>query len=331
MLTDKEIREQSMNAYKQWCVQWRKQATYHSKYPMKSFKDFENIGMGKAILCVANGYSFEREIETIKKLQHKVDIMCCDKTLGQLIENNIFPTYCMVCDANVPYESYMKPWEDKLDKTIMFNCVTGNPAWTDNGNWKDRYFYVNKDILKSEEEFSKLSGCYNQIPAATNVSNAMVVLLTQCDYNIRKIFFGYDKILLVGYDYSWKANGSYYAFDKTGGGKGNYMRHAAFYDPTEGDWSYTSNNLHFSSRWMSDYIKVYNLPVVQCSKGSILQLKWSGELERQMDYEYNLTDGQTLKEVDKELNDHRNRIRILEGQKKKIGIDHHNSFLASLG
>jgi uncharacterized protein with gpF-like domain len=62
-----QIVKQSKTAYAQWCVQWRDHAKRHAKYEQKSFEDFRNSGIGKAALLVANGYSFEENIETIKK------------------------------------------------------------------------------------------------------------------------------------------------------------------------------------------------------------------------------------------------------------------------
>src|SRR3990167_1437308 len=283
------IRKQSESAYKQWAVQWREQAKTHSKYPMKSWEEFHNAGIGRAVVAAANGYSLEKEMPTLIENKDRVDILCCDKSLGHLIKNGIRPTYCMVCDANVDYEKYLKPYENELQDTILFMNVCGNPKWTENGNWKDRIFFVNMDVLGSEKEFMALSGCKNVMPAGTNVSNAMIVLLTQCDNEVgRKNFFGYDKILLVGFDYSWEVElyavsnregdevglfksmneaceyiansedkkdlfiemrgGSYYAYDRDGGGKANYMRHV-YTRNFAGKYCCTSTNLAFSAVW----------------------------------------------------------------------------------
>lgn len=180
-MNDKMIRAQSEAAYKQWAPQWRKHTKENSIFEMKSIHELENHGVGRAVLCVANGYSFEENIETIKKYQHNVDIFACDKTMGHLLDNGITPKFVMMCDANVDYEKYMAPYKDKLQDIILIANICGNPEWTKNGNWKDKYFFINKDILGSEKEFSEMSGCTNFIPAGTNVSNAMVVMLTQSD------------------------------------------------------------------------------------------------------------------------------------------------------
>ena len=104
-LSEAEIKHQSITCYNQWCEQWRAQAKYHGeRFTMHDINELNNTGVGKAVLCIANGYSFEENIETIKKYQHMVDIVACDKTIQNCIENGIKVKYCIVCDANVSSE-----------------------------------------------------------------------------------------------------------------------------------------------------------------------------------------------------------------------------------
>ncbi len=151
MLSDQQVKEQSKNAYRQQYVKWRKNAKIHSKYKMKSFEAFENIGIGKACVVVANGASFEQNIETLKKHQHEVDIFCCDKTLGHLIDNGIKPDYCLVCDASVSYEKYLKPWIKEVHDVHLMINVCGNPEWTEEAKWKSNNFFVNMDCMQYEK------------------------------------------------------------------------------------------------------------------------------------------------------------------------------------
>lgn len=327
-IDENSTRQQSLAAYGQWKHQWREHATYVSKFaPLKSFSDFESIGLGKSVLCVANGYSFEKNIETIKKYQSSVDIMACDKTLGHLIDNGIKPKYCLLCDANVSYSKYLEPYKDKLNETILFSNVCANTRWMDE-NWKDRYFFVNEDVIKSEKEFMALSGCKNKIPAATNVSNAMVVLLTQSDNNGRRNFFCYDKISLIGFDYCWNPLQKYYSFNKDGNGKSNYMRHICALD-NEGKLVYTSTNLLFSMEWLKKYITVFKLPVVQCSYDSILGLKHHETLESQLTYAYKQEDVGIVQKLLKERRKLLKECTKIESRLKEIGEDHYYSFLAT--
>lgn len=287
-MKDLDVLNQSKCAMKQWGEQWKKHAKHHARFVMKDLLDFQNSGIGKAALVIANGYSFEKNLDVIKKHQHNVDIICVDKCLKPCLENGIVPKFCLVADANVNYEKYMKPVEDLLRETTIFMNVCGNPKWVDNGNWKDRYFYVNKDVLKSEHEFMQLSGCPNVIPAGTNVSNAAVVILTQCDERGRNNYFGYDKILLIGFDYCWNEQ-SYYAFDKNGEGKANYMK-SVYMISLNGEMVYTSPNLLFSAKWLEKYITVFKIPAIQCSKDSIFSGYKTGTLSEQMQYRYKAED-----------------------------------------
>lgn len=320
-MEESQIKNQSNSAYKQWCEQWRAHSKEHSKFKMKPLSQFENIGIGKTVVCVANGYSFEEQIETIKNNKDNVDILCCDKTLGNLIENGIFPTYCMVCDANVNYEKYLKPYEDKLKNTVLFINVCANPEWSKNGNWKDIYFFVNQDVIDSHVEFSNISGCQNFIPAGTNVSNAMVILLTQSDNTARRNFFGYDKIALVGFDYSWKANGKYYAFNEDGDGKNQYMKHLYVTTPS-GEFAYSSGNLTFSMQWLDQYVKTFNLPVIQTAKDSLLQFGKYSDLEKQMKYSYKKEDGISVRKAINELRKTQQDLIRLQNFIQTIGKNH---------
>lgn len=325
-MNENQILLQSKAAYNQWKEQWREHATWHSKEQMRPLVDFENIGIGKAVLCIANGFSFEENLDTIKKYQDNVDIMVCDKTLGHCLDNGIRPTYVLVCDANVSYEKYLEPWKDRVGDIILFSNVCANPQWSEGINWKSKYFFVNKDILKSEVEFSKLSGCQNQIPAATNVSNAMVVFLTQSDNSGRNNFFGYDKILVIGYDYSWRAGKKYYSFDEIGGGKTNYMRHV-FCKTHSGETAYTSGNLAFSAEWLDKYIKTFDLTVVQCSAGSILnpstdKRKRLGDLEHNMKYKFRQGDQKKVVSMVAKLNSLRQESRKIDSELRKMGQEH---------
>ena len=286
-ITKSQIISQSESALKQWREVWTRNALVAKEFEMKSLAHFEGSGAGRACLLVANGGSLETEIETIRKFQDNVDIICCDKSLGHLLDHGITPTFCLVADANVDFGVYGDKWKDQLQNTILVSSVCANPAWAKQGNWKETYFYCVKDAIATEKIFQKISGCPNVIAAGTNVSNTMLIFLTQCDIDKSGNFFGYDKYLLIGFDYCWTVHGNYYAFDHEGKGKRYYMRHN--YGRTiGGDLCYTSNNLGFSLSWIQKYIEAYRLPVVQCSRDTVFPTSvvhggWS-PLEKQMQY-----------------------------------------------
>lgn len=328
-LSKDDIQKQSERAYKQWAVQWREHARINSKWPMKELADFENSGIGKAVLCVANGYSFEAEIDAIKAHWDKVDIVCCDKSLGHLLDNGIRPTFCIVADANVNYEKYLKPWESQLQDTVLISNVCANPLWAERGNWKDRYFFCVMDILQSEKEWQRISGCPNTMAAGTNVSNALVICMTQSDNTGRRNYFGYDKILLIGFDYCWSEDGKYYAFDEQGDGKSNYMRHAYLMD-ARGALCYSSSNLIFSAKWLDQYISAYKLPVVQCTRRSVFATSKRGILAEQMQYSFRPENKDRVKRI--------LELRRIVSEKKKeyekelaqVARSHYYSYLQSV-
>lgn len=320
-LSELEIKNQSQSCYNQWCEQWREHAKFHgTRFPMYDFSDLMNTGIGKAALCIANGYSFEENINTIRKYQNNVDIIACDKTVKHCIENGIKPKYVVVCDANVSYQKYLEPVKDQLDETILIINVCAATEWATYGNWKKVYFFVNQDVLKSEKEFCALSGCPNIVVAATNVSSQMIVVLTQADNNQNRNLFGYDRYLLIGFDYSW--SDSYYAFDKDGGGKTNYMRNI-YLKNIDGKLVYTSTNLFFSARWFDGYLKAFKHPVFQCSKRSIITGN-SGyrDLEKEMQYKYRPEDSHFVQKLVKIRQDLTIQISELDQKLADIAFDH---------
>jgi hypothetical protein len=327
-MKDLDVVNQSKAAYNQWCKQWREQAIHNSRHEMKDLLDFQNIGVGKACLVIANGHSFEKNLETIKKYQANVDILCVDKCLIPCLENGIVPTFVLVCDANVSYEKYMQPVEDKLQDSVLLMNVCGAPAWADHGNWKAKYFFVNKDVLKSEREFQELSGCPNVIPAGTNVSNAAVVMLTQCDEHGKRNFFGYDKLLLIGFDYCWSEE-SYYAFDRYGDGKRHYMKQVYCLNQ-RGDFVYTSPNLLFSAKWFEKYIGTFKIPAIQCSDESLVRGYKLGNLEEQMQYLYKPEDAKEVTDLLEYRRQAQRKIEEVNRRIHEIGRDHFKQLMRTI-
>ena len=320
-MSEAEIKHQSLSCYGQWCVQWRENAKFHgNRFTMHSLEELRNTGIGKAALCVANGYSFEENIETIKKHQNNVDIIACDKTIKHCIENDIKVKYCVVCDANVSYEKYLEPIKDKLEDTILIINVCAQTNWATFGNWKKVYFFVNQDVLKSEKEFSSLSGCQNIVVAATNVSSQMVVILTQSDNKQIRNIFGYDKYLLIGFDYSWADK--YYSFEHDGGGKINYMKNIYLKD-LSGQLVCTSTNLMFSARWFDHYLKAFKLPIYQCSTRSIVGgICGIKNLEHEMQYKYRTEDSHLVQKMLKMKQEISESLREIEIKLNDIAFDH---------
>ena len=308
--------------------QWRVNAAEHVNYTENSFEDFRYSGIGKAALLVANGYSFEENLETIQKYKNNVDIICCDKTLGHLLDNGIEPYICIVCDANVNYEKYTHKWKDRLQNTYLFNNVCGNPKWTKLGNWKKIYTYVNKDVMNYEKEFIEISGCKNVVTAGTNVSNMMIVLMVQASNEMHQNLFAYDKIVLIGFDYSWRQDGKYYAFDDDGGGKFNFMRHI-YSLSKEHKVIYTSNNLASSASWIKQYTDSFRVPVVQCSTHSLQPFGNTYKLEKNLNYRHRPSDSNLISSKVKRKFEIELELKKINNEIERVAQDHYLVSLAS--
>lgn len=267
MLSQNEVLEQSKGAYAQWGEKWRNHAIENGKkYKAegRSHLDLYKRGAGKTALLVGMGPSFEKNIELIKKYKDNVEVSCCDKAFHKLVEHGIIPKYVNICDAGISYERWLEPWIEQTKDTTLLCNITGNTDWS--MNWKGPViFFTNKDNIHSEIEFSELSGCKDMIPAGSNVSNSLVIFLTQ--------LLGYDKYLLVGYDYSFSDDENYYAFYDDD--KRYWMRHISKIT-RHGNFTYTSQNLFFSLRWMNDFYKGALVPngikLYDCSDSHLLDV-----------------------------------------------------------
>jgi hypothetical protein len=157
----------------------------------------------------------------------------------------------------------------------------------------------------------------------------MVVFLTQSDDKGRNNFFGYDKICLIGYDYSWRPDGKYYSFDHDGGGKSNYMRHLHILN-NNGDLAFTSGNLAFSAQWLDKYITTFKLPVVQCTKDTILGGNYTGDLDKNLSYRFNSEDAKLVREMIPRMNALKMEANKLDSKLRAIGREHFKAFQTSL-
>jgi len=144
----------------------------------------------------------------------------------------------------------------------------------------------------------------------------------------KRNFFGYDKILTIGFDYSWKDK--YYAFNHDGNGKINYMRHV-FMTNQAGEYVHTSNNLLFSAKWLNDYVKYYDLPVINCSTDSIFAAKkCTDDLSGQMQYQYRVHDSPLLQKLVRIHEELREKIALNERKIYNIVVDHKQKALSSI-
>lgn len=280
LLSAEEIRFQSLSVWKSRGKTWVENALENAKLERKDARELEHSGIGKFMLLVGFGPSLENKIETIKAYRDRVDIICCDKAFGPLLEKGIKADFVFTADADIPFK-WIEPHIKKTEGVGLLCTPYANPVWTK--CWRGpKYFYVNQDAIGTEETFLKIMG--NQvrvIPASSNVSNAMLVFWMDCSEKRNSNWGGYEKYFLVGYDYSWPAKGNYYAWEYPVP-KAHYMNHRTMLDRWR-NIVFSSENLVFSCKWLTTYIETFRLPVVNCSGQGLLEINRIGELKQELE------------------------------------------------
>lgn len=277
MLTGDDVRAQSRGVWGQFGESvWIPNATQNAKLNRFDARKLEHVGIGKYAVLVAMGSSLEDNIDTLKEYRDRVDVICCDKAFGPLLDHGVKADYVFVADASIPFR-FIEPWIRKTEGVTLLATPYANPLWTK--TWLGPItFYVNQDSIESEQVFLKIMGNdVRTIPAGSNVSNTEVVFWTDCNVNRNANWGGYEKYFLVGFDYSWPSKGNYYAWDNPVP-KRYYMNHRTVIDMA-GNVGYTSENLVFSAKWLYSYVTAYNLPVVNCSGKGILDIPQCGSLK----------------------------------------------------
>lgn len=277
LLSSEEIRAQSRQVWGQFGESlWIPNAKKNALLKSRDLNELQHSGVGKTAVLCAMGASLEDNVETIKKHRDKVDVICCDKAFGPLYDHGIKADYVVVADAGIPFR-YIKDHIQYTDGVKLLATPYANTEWTH--AWKGPlYFYVNMDAIESERVFSAIIGKDTRIiPASSNVSNAMVVLWTNCEKKKNENWGGYEEYYLVGYDYSWLAKGNYYAWNNPTP-KRYYMNHRTLIDMAK-NMVFTSENLLFSCKWLISYISTFDLPVVNCSMRGLLDIQKKARLD----------------------------------------------------
>ena len=243
-----EVLKQSQRAYDQWGDLWRRNSSIAKNIPKVPMSALKNQGIGKHLVIVSMGGSFEKQVEYLKKHQDKVDILAVDKAFVPLMEHGIRPDFVLIADARVSFSCYCEPFLKSTDDIILLSNVNANPDWA--ANWKGiKTYYVNKDNIQSEVEFSRISGVQDQIHAGSNVSNAALIYANSV--------LNYDKYILLGFDFSWAIDGKFYSFSHGSEKMGNKSVGLASQKVLDRNYDMvnTSENLWFSSRWLDMYIQ----------------------------------------------------------------------------
>jgi hypothetical protein len=279
LLSNEEVINQSKTVYGQFGESvWIPNAKKNVVLKHEDANKLVSCGIGKVLVLVGMGSSLEDQVESIKKYRDRCDVCVCDKGFGPLLEHGVKADYVFLCDANIPYR-HIEPYIDKTDGVGLIATPYANPEWTT--NWKgSRYFFVMRDAIESEQNFFPIFGQIRGVPAGSNVSNGMLSFFCGCDEYNDKNWAGYERYLLIGYDYSWPAKGNYYAWSDPRP-KRHYMCHRTILDMNMKS-AFTSENLYFSAKWMMSYLSKFRIPVVNCSGRGLLMLSKQSTLEKEL-------------------------------------------------
>lgn len=288
LLNYTDVKEQSTAVFGQFGESlWIPNAKVNSALPRRPSEELKACGVGKTLLFAVMGESTEANVELIKKNRAQYDLAVCDKLFGYFIDRGIKPDFVMISDASIPFR-WLERHVGATEGVKLIATPYANTAWTK--AWRgDKYFYVNMDAIQTEKHFIPMFPDSRVIPAASNVSNAMVVFFTGSTNQGAANWAGYERYLLMGYDYSWRPHestkkwnpeavtGKYYAFEDPSP-KRFYMNHRTMLD-IKGNIVHTSENLFFSAKWLYSYVTSFNLPVINCSGRGIMGLPLMGDFE----------------------------------------------------
>jgi hypothetical protein len=279
LLDANDVRVQSQAVWKQFGESlWIPNAKKNAMLKHHDMRKFEHAGVGKFAVLVGMGASLEDNIDAIKQHREKIDVICCDKAFGPLLDHGVKADFVVIADAGIPFR-YIEKWIDQTEGVKLFATPYANTEWTH--AWKGPiHYYVNQDAIESEKVFKPIMGDCRVIPASSNVSNAMVVLWTDCNGKKNENWGGYERYYLVGYDYSWQAKGNYYSWQHPMP-KANYMKHRTLVDITN-NCVFTSENLIFSAKWLVSYITTFELPVVNCAGRGLLEIPMRANLAKEL-------------------------------------------------
>lgn len=268
-LTFRDVCEQSKAVYGQFGEKkWKPFSKENANHPLRRDpNELKHCGVGKILVSAGMGSSLESQVDILKKYRNKYDLITCDKGFRALLEHGIKADYVMICDCNILWQKWAPNEADTVGVKLI-STPYGNVDWT--RKWRGPiYFYLNRDAIKSEEIFADIIGTQTRmVPASSNVGNAQVVFMIGVDEYNTEPFAGYERIYLVGYDYSWPTDGNYYAWSNPIP-KRHYMTSRTVVG-IDGKLALTSENLVFSAKWLKQYIQAIGAPVYNCTPSGLL-------------------------------------------------------------
>lgn len=286
LANQQEIKEQSLRALDRWGIMWLDNAK-KNKLNYKKLDDISNFGENQKISIFSFSPSFKKNIIDFKKnnMHYKTKIMCVDKALKSILENQIIPDFCYVADAQVSFEKYGDIDPLFCKRIILISTVTANPKWSDfwTKNGGKVYFVINKDGIRSHHIYRQYFNYDNKeayiIPAGSNVFNSAYVFAS--------LILNFKEIYLFATDYCYKMAGNYYGDNSKPidtnllVDKHRLNNHLTMLD-VNGDLVQVSMNMSFSARWLMDFInQMHNARkniTINCTGSGILKTPIMGVL-----------------------------------------------------
>jgi hypothetical protein len=280
LLSSKDVIAQSNAVFNQFGEsKWIPYAKANAKLPRRPSKELANKGVGRFLVCAAMGESLEDAAPLLRAYRDRIDIVTNDKCFGPLLDHGVKADYVILCDCNILFD-HIKGYLPETKGVKLLATPYANVEWTQ--AWQgERYFFINKDAIQTERHFTPLFGEDTRIiPAGSNVSNAMLTYFLGIDNETQINFSAYEKFLAVGFDYSWRPKGNYYAWANPAP-KRFYMNHRTLLDIRR-DLVFTSENLFFSAKWLVSYVNAFRAPVVNCSGRGLLAIPLQNSLEAEL-------------------------------------------------
>ena len=267
-----EIQHHSKLAFDKWKDLWIGNCKANMKRIATSHRDYLGIYEGKIAVLFSYGPSFEKNVEEFKASDlyknPNVVVGCVDKAFRPLVQRNIFPDHCIIADGSIDPDWFKGVPDHAVQSCVLISNVYARPEWSEhwerkNGK-KSILWYLNKDNLNTHDFFGNIANYYEVIPAASNVSNSLVVFFRQ--------IFGCRTFYLCGFNFSWKKGKYYGAEDHK---KKNFLGMLRQVD-INGDLVWASTNMDFSRRWLENYCvyseQNFGCTFVNCSGEGMLNI-----------------------------------------------------------
>jgi hypothetical protein len=273
-LHEQQVIEQSKLAYNVWKKLWENNCEQNYAHIKTSHSQILNKYKDKIIVLFAFGPSLADNINEFKEYTSNGTLTnyvvgCVDKAFTTLCDNGVQPDFCVIADGSISIRWIENADPENIKKCSLISNVYASPdwvkLWVKHSSSDNIYWFLNKDNINTHHHFSVKANYFEVIEAASNVGN------TTCVFAVK--IFGGRKVILYGYDYSWKGL-KYY-------GNGNHTRANVLGTNREldihGDLVFVSDNMKFSADWLTRYVDYayqnYGAEIINRTGNGILNIR----------------------------------------------------------